>query len=166
MCLIFLPFLQMPRKFVNDADYFCYICDKTTLASQKCSITAPVNKSYFLYFGCKIGDQNNSWFPHICCNTCATNLRQWLSRKRKCMPFAVPMVWREPTKHNSNYYFCVTPQVGKGLSRKKKQNIQYPGIPSAICLVPHGETLPVPEAPQKFTLDSDNEQSVSSTSSS
>ena len=31
--------------------------------------------------------------------------------------------------------------------------------------VPHGETLPVPEAPQEFTLDSDDEQSVRFTSS-
>ena len=31
--------------------------------------------------------------------------------------------------------------------------------------VPHGETLPVPEATQEFTLDSDDEQSVSSTNS-
>ena len=80
------------------------------------------------------------------------------------MPFAVPRAWREPTNHNNNCYFCMTPPVGKGLS-KKKQNIQYPDIPSAICPVPHGETLPVPEAPQKLTLDSDDEQSVSSMSS-
>ena len=74
------------------------------------------------------------------------------------------MVWRQPTDHNSNCYFCITPPVGKGLSRKKKHNIQYLDISSAICPVPHGETL-LPEAPQEFTLDSDDEQSVSSTSS-
>ena len=155
----------MPHKCVNEADNFCYICSKINFASQKCNITAPVRKPYHLYFGCKIGDQDRNWAPHICCNICATNLWPWISRKRKCMPFAVPMVWREPTDHNSNYYFCMTSSVGKGLSRKKKQNIQYLDIPSAICPVVHIETLPVPEAPQEFTLDSDDEQSVSSTSS-
>ena len=65
------------------------------------------------------------------------------------------MVWREHTDHNNNCYFCMTPSLGKGLSRKK-QNIQYPDIP---------KTLPVPEAPQEFTLDSDDEQRVGSTSS-
>ena len=81
------------------------------------------------------------------------------------MPFAVPMVWREPTDHSSNCYFCMTPPVGKGLSRKKKQSIQYPNIPSAICPVPHGKTLPIPEAPQEFKIDSDYEESTSSMSS-
>ena len=81
------------------------------------------------------------------------------------MPFAVPMVWKEPTDYNSNCYFCMNQPVGKGLSRKNKHNIQYPDIPSAIRSVPHGETLPVPEAPQEFTLDSDDEQSVNFMSS-
>ena len=128
MFSFFLFFLQMPRKCVNAADNFCYICGKITFASQKRIITALVRKAYHLYFGCKIGDQDRSWAPHICCNTCATNLWQWSSRKRKYMPLAVPMVWKEPTDHNSNWYFCMTPPVGKGLSRKKKQNIQYPLI--------------------------------------
>ena len=75
------------------------------------------------------------------------------------------IIWKEPTDHNSNCFFCLTPPIGKGLSRKKKQNIQYPDIPSVIRPVPHGETLPALEAPQKFTLDSDDEQNVSSMSS-
>ena len=75
------------------------------------------------------------------------------------------MVWKEPTDHNSNCYFCMNQPVGKGLSRKNKYNIQYPDILSAIRSVPHGGTLPVPEAPQEFTLDSDGEQSVNFTSS-
>ena len=41
----------------------------------------------------------------------------------------------------------------------------YPDIPSAILLVLHGKTLSVPEAPQEFALDSDDEQTVSSMSS-
>ena len=155
----------MPRNCMNKADSFCYICGEITFSSQKRSITAMIRKAYHLYFGCKIGDQDKSWAPHVCCSTCASNLRQWLNKKRKCMPFAVPMVWREPTDHISNCYFCMTPSVGKGLSKKKKQSIQYPNIPSAIRPVPHGELLPVPEPPERFTLDSD-EESLSSASSS
>ena len=75
------------------------------------------------------------------------------------------MVWKEPTDHNSNCYFCMNQPVGKGLSRKKKHHIQYLDITLSIRFVPHGQTLPVPEAPQEFTLDSDDEQSVNSTSS-
>ncbi len=116
-----------------------------------------VRKANHLYFGYNIGDQDKKWAPHICCNTCATNLRQWLNRKRKCMPFAVPFTWREPTDHTSNFYFCMMPPVGKGLSKKKKQFVQYPNIPSAICPVPHREGLPVPDAPESFSLESDEE---------
>ena len=59
----------------------------------------------------------------------------------------------------------MTPPVSKGLSRKKKHGIQYPNIPSAIRPVPHGEILPVPKAPEKYTLDS-NEQEIESSASS
>ena len=37
-----------------------------TFASKKCSITPTIKKAYFLYFGCKIGDQDKNWHP-----TCA-----------------------------------------------------------------------------------------------
>lgn len=127
----------MPPTCVNSADNFCYVCGEVTFASQKRSITTMVKKAYHLYFGCKIGDQDKRWAPHICCNTCATNLRQWLNRKRKSMPFAVPMIWREPTDHTSNCYFCMVPPVGKGVSKKKKWTVLYPNIPSAIRPVPH-----------------------------
>ncbi len=87
-------FFQMPHTCVKKADNFCYICSEVTFVSQKSSITAMVRKAYHLYFVWKIGDHEKKWAPHICCNTCATNLRQWLNRKRKCMIFAVPMIWR------------------------------------------------------------------------
>jgi len=144
----------MRRTCVNSPDNFCYVCGKVTLSSQKRTITAMVKKGCHLYFGCKIGDQDKSWAPHVCCNTCATNLRQWLNRKG----FAVPMIWREPTDHTSNCYFCLVPATDKGLSKKKKASVQYPNIPSALRPVPHGEGLPVPEPPESFSLESDEEQ--------
>ena len=81
------------------------------------------------------------------------------------MPFAVPVVWGNPTDHISDCYFCITPPVSKGLSRNKKLRIQYPNIPSAIRPVSHGEMLPVPKAPEKYTLDSDKQEIESSASS-
>ncbi|XP_068235627.1 uncharacterized protein [Palaemon carinicauda] len=144
---------KMPRTCVNRADNFCYICGGVTFASQKRRMTALVRKAYHLYFGCKIGDQDKNWAPHICCNTCATNLRQWLNRKRKGMPFAVPMTWREPTDHTINCYFCMVPPIQKGLSKKKKESIEYPNIPSAIRPIPHGEGLPVPDVPSSVSFE-------------
>ena len=34
-----------------------------------------IKTAYSLYFGCRIGNQDKSWAPHICCNTCAANLK-------------------------------------------------------------------------------------------
>ncbi|CAI9623804.1 unnamed protein product [Staurois parvus] len=62
-----------------------------------------------------MGDQDKSWAPHICCNSCGTALEQWLNGKKASMPFAVPMIWREPTDHVSNCYFCMVPPIVKGL---------------------------------------------------
>ncbi|XP_030765451.1 uncharacterized protein LOC115889553 [Sitophilus oryzae] len=61
------------------------------------------------------------------------------------MPFAVPMVWREPTNHFDDCYFCLTKT--EGFSKKQKHKIEYPNLPSAIRPVLHGADLPVPIAP-------------------
>ena len=147
----------IPRICVNNPDKFCYICGAVTFASQKRKITAVVKKAYYFYFGCQVGDQDKSWAPHYCCNTCATNLRQWLSNKRKSMPFAIPMVWRKPTDHNSNCYFCMIPPVAKGMSRKKKWTVDYPNIPSAVPPTPHTEDLPIPVPPESYSLNLDDD---------
>ncbi|CAH2014076.1 unnamed protein product [Acanthoscelides obtectus] len=129
----------MSRKCVNNPDQFCYVCGDVTFASQRRSITPLITKAYQLYFGCKLGDQDKQWAPHICCNTCASSLRSWLNGKKRSMRFAVPMVWREPTNHINDCYFCMVPCVGQatGMSKKKKSVINYPNIPSAMRPVPH-----------------------------
>ena len=47
--------------------------------------------------------------------------------------------------------------VAKGMSRKKKRTVEYPNIPSALRLVPHGEELPIPVSRESYTLDSDDD---------
>ena len=74
------------------------------------------------------------------------------------MPFAVPMVWREPSNHSSDCYFCLTPPVASGMNRKKNQGIDTLNIPSAIRPVPHGEDLPMPESPKEYNLNSEMEE--------
>jgi hypothetical protein len=66
----------------------------------------------------------------------------WINSKGMAMPFAVPVVWREPSNHSSDCNFCLTPPVASGMNRKKKQRIYYPNIPSAIRTVPQDEDLP------------------------
>jgi hypothetical protein len=76
-------------------------CGEVTLASQGCSITRLIKKAYHPYFGCKLGDQDKKWAPHIVSKSCALRLGGWLNCKEMAMSFAVQMVWREPSNHSS-----------------------------------------------------------------
>lgn len=136
---------EMSRRCRNSSDTFCYICGEFTLKSQKRSMTAIIKKGYELYFGCKIGDQDKVWAPHICCSSCATSLRAWLAGKRPSMPFAIPMIWREQNNHVTDCYFCMTNVTG--FSSKNRKSIEYPNLASAMRPVPHDESLPVPTPP-------------------
>jgi len=139
----------MSRSCVKSADLFCYVCEEVMLASKTRSITPLIKKAYHLYFGCKLGDQDKKWALHIVCKPCAIRLGGWINRTGMAMPFAVPMVWMEPSNPISDCYFCLTPPVASGMNRKEKQRIDYPNIPSAIRTVPHGKDLPMPEPPKE-----------------
>lgn len=140
----------MPRKCINDPDNFCYVCGDLTFKEQRRSLTLLVRKCYELYFGCKVGDQDKNWAPHICCSTCVKRLTDWAKGKRH-MSFAIPMVWREPQNHLSDCYFCLTKI--KGISTKSKHTVQYPNLPSAIRPVSHCVDLPVPQPPENVTIE-------------
>ena len=73
------------------------------------------------------------------------------------MPFAHPMIWREPTNHLTGCSFCIVPPLRHGTTKKKRRTVNYPNISSAIRLVPHTEDLPVPVPPQQYILDLDDE---------
>ena len=117
-------------------------------------MTPLVKKCYELYFGCKVGDQDKNWAPHICCLTCVKRLTDWTKGSRH-MNFAIPMVWREPQDHSSDCYFCIT-QI-KGISSKSKHTVKYPNLPSAMRPVPHSEDLPIPHPPTHLTLEDESE---------
>jgi hypothetical protein len=146
----------MSRKCVNSADNFCYVCGQVTLKSQKRTITPMIKKAYSLYFGCGIGDQDKPWAPHICCISCVASLSSWLKHKRSSMGFAIPMIWREPSNHVNDCYFCMTTPVTHGISKKKRLALTYPNIPSAMRPVPHGVGLPVPIPPDSYTVSDDS----------
>jgi hypothetical protein len=123
----------MPRNCLNSVDNVCYLCGEVTFAKQRKAITTIVkNTCTHLYFGCKNSDQAKSCVPHICCRRCARDLSQWLNGKRNSMPFAIPMVWREPSNHASDCYFCRVPPVSGGITKKNKWTIVYPNI-RTIC---------------------------------
>lgn len=111
------------RTCVNSADSFCFICGSFTTSTQRRVISENVKMLYESYFGFTIGHQDKEWAPHRCCVTCIANLSNWMNGKRSSMPFAVPMIWREPTSHDVDCYFCLTNVVG--FSRKKSLKIHF-----------------------------------------
>ena len=120
-----------------------------TFKSQRRSFTSLIKKCYEHYFDCKVGDQDKSCAPNFCCVTCARHLVEW-AKGSHCMPFAISMVWREPTDHASGCYFCLTSTTG--VTAKSKHTVQYPNLPSSMRPVPHTAELPVPKPPTNMTL--------------
>ena len=133
------------RKCKSNPKSFCYVCGKYTLLAHRRNIAHKMKIAYNCYFGCKVGDQNKKWALHICCNSCNTQLLRWALGKQKKMPFAVPMIWREPTDHVTDCYFCLTNI--KEFAKTNKSKIVYPSCQSALKPVSHGTNIPIPKAP-------------------
>src|SRR5678816_2423193 len=72
----------------------------------------------------------------------SNGLRDWLNKKKASMPFAMPMIWREPRDHHEDCYFCSVNL--EGFSAKNKHHIIYPNLDSASKPVQHNESLPIP----------------------
>ena len=111
-------------------------------------------------FDLKVGDQEKLWAPHTCCVTCSNSLREWLSGRRPQMPFAIPMVWREPKDHSSDCYFCSVKVFGFSAKNKNSRPISYPDLQSARRPVKHSNDLPVPIPPAcaSTTLSDEEEE--------
>ena len=67
------------------------------------------------------------------------------------MPFAVPMVWREPQNHDSDCYFCGVKLAG--FSKKNISHVTYPDCQSALKPAPHYANNLVPLPPATFVAD-------------
>jgi len=156
----------MSRKCVNSPNLFCHICGRFTTVEQRRKITSLTKKLYLSYFDCQLGDQDKSLAPHMVCKPCIEKLRKWSNRTLAKLPFGVPMVWREPTNHINDCYFCMTKI--RGYNKKKKVNIKYPDkIPSALRPVSHSQNIPIPLPPSSQQMSDwqlDNEDETSSDS--
>jgi hypothetical protein len=74
----------------------------------------------------------------------------------RCMPFAISMVWIEPTDHVPDCYFCLT--CITGVTARSRHTVQYPNLPLAMRPVRHSAQFPVPKPPTNLTL-SDSQSS-------
>jgi hypothetical protein len=59
------------------------------------------------------------------------------------MKFAVPRIWREPSDHTHDCYFCIV-NPSKRRAGENAKKIVYPDLPSTSSPVPHSENFPVP----------------------
>ncbi|KAL7875155.1 hypothetical protein SRHO_G00061250 [Serrasalmus rhombeus] len=108
-------------------------------------------EAYKAYFGMPVGDQDKPWAPHFTCEHCKKTLEGWYRGEKRAMHFAVPRIWREPTDHSTNCYFCMV-DPSKRRTGKNATPVTYPDIPSSIA--PSIE-LPVPTPPDRATPPSE-----------
>src|ERR1044072_4348498 len=141
------------RSCRNNPDFFCYICGEYKLAMHRKGITSFVKRAYQAYFQVKLDDQDKSWAPHTVCKTCVEYLQRWKKGTKTSLKFGIPMVWREPSDHETDCYFCAIDTTG--INRKNRSSLQYPDLPSARRPDAHCEELPVPAG--RELPDSDDE---------
>ena len=135
----------MRRKCLNYPDRFCFVCGKSSSKEHKRNITHDIKKMYMIYFGCPLGDQDKTRVSHKIYKKCCLGLHKWLNKRSSSMPFAIPMIWREPKDHCQNCYFCITKT--NGFSFKQRDKIAYYNLDSATTPVPHNESMLPPVAP-------------------
>ncbi|XP_076362941.1 uncharacterized protein LOC143253262 [Tachypleus tridentatus] len=105
-------------------------------------------EAYKSYFGMPVGDQDKPWAPQFTCEHWKKTLEGWYRGEKRAMKFTIPRIWREPTDHSSNCYFCMV-DPSKRRAGKNESAIIYPDLPSSIALVPHCPELPVPTLPER-----------------
>lgn len=130
------------RSCKNKPYVFCYICGEYTLIANRNPVTNFVKRAYHSYFGMKLGDQDKLWAPHMICKTCIEHLRQWTKGTRSSLKFGIPMVWREPSNHATDCYFCAIDVTG--IDKKNRSCLKSPDLESARRPMPHCDEIPVP----------------------
>ena len=106
--------VRMDHKCKNTPDRFCYICGNVAFPKHQANTTDFVKKAYRYYFGVKLAD--------------------WRNGKRKCMSFALSMVW--------DCYFGII--TLKEINCKNQYHVQYSDVPSAMRPIHYSLHLLVP----------------------
>ena len=89
-------------------------------------MTGLVKQNYRDCFGFSMQNEDNRHSPSFICYNCYKRLRDLKKRPRS--KFAVPALWRQPSDHSTDCYFCLTKTYG--FNRKNKKNIKYPDVTS------------------------------------
>lgn len=134
----------------NSTNTFCYVCGQFCPFSQRKPISENIKLWYSAYFGQPIQNLDEEWVPHIACKSCEVNLCTWWKGNRNCLPFGKAMIWKKPTNHHDDCYFCCTNVFG--FSAKTKHKIVYPTCSSAIRPILHGDDCPIPISPNRLPI--------------
>lgn len=114
------------------------------------------------YFGKPLVINIKPWIPNLVCKSCVESLRLWANKKRPTFKYKSPMIWREPSNHHDDCYFCVVNITG--INRKNRSKWIYPSLQSAIRPVLSSSDESVPQSQpstsnltsQERSEDSDN----------
>lgn len=142
------------KSCMNLNNFFCNICGKFATKCQRRPISEKIRALYQAYFNRQIVTEH--FAPNICCKTCESNITMWSNGRRKSMPFAVPMIWREQKNHIDDCYFCLTKI--SGFTNKTKDSILYKDCESVDKPIGHSEDLPVPIPPYQNVQSCDREE--------
>lgn len=104
-----------------------------------------VKKAYLDYFGLPLPTNTKPWIPSLVCKNCVESLRLWANKKRPSFKYKAPMIWREPSNHHDDCYFCVTKIIG--INNKNCSKWIYPELKSAIRPVLNTSDTPAPQQP-------------------
>ena len=133
------------RKCKQSSDRFCYVCGQFIFSKKRRPIVDSLKTAYLHYFGFPVANQDKKWVPHMFCESCRIILLQWSSGEKVYLPFGSPMLWREPSNHENDCYFCVTKTLG--YNKKNKASIMYADVPSVTKPILHSKDLPHPVCP-------------------
>ena len=139
----------------HDPDNFCFVCGVfLNVKSVKYTIVEGnlFCSAYKAYFGVQVGDQDKSWAPQMVCRSCLSTLELWYRGEKWKLKFGMPRIWREPTDHTNNCYFCMVVMTSHDRG-KKTDMFNYLDLPSSLCPMIHCQELPVPHLPLVITRD-------------
>lgn len=120
-------------------DMFCVVCGEYVPLKNRKSFSDLSKSRYSECFGISCKSLNNSWTPNIICNSCRIFLSQWKTRDYNVKRFSSPMIWREPSNHKTDCYFCSFETLGLTNKSKHSDSVQYPSVQSVTFPVVNKE---------------------------